>query len=193
MKLLMQGLSLPTRRVCSASPLPAAQLRPTSPPPPPQQPHIFDEPVDTVGQAKVRGMPPPTLVIAPSSATTTICTVNPPAVATCTSALIPAVPSPSVSRTTQWRQRKKASSQSATPSVMVSTGSTTTTCPGRKEYCCRICSKPMSSPDHSQYRGQRYCPSLYPDISKDVWLTQRRAEAQAKSKSGRTNRPQDPQ
>ena len=66
----MQGLSLPSRKVCSASPLPAAELRPTSPRPPPEQPHIFEEVVDTVGQARVRGMPPATLVVSPSVLTT---------------------------------------------------------------------------------------------------------------------------
>ena len=54
----MQGLSLPSRKVCSASPLPAAQLRPTSPQPPPEQSHVFEEVMDTVGQARIRGMPP---------------------------------------------------------------------------------------------------------------------------------------
>ena len=85
----MQGLSLPSRKVCSASPLPAAELRPTSPQPPPEQPYVFEEVVDTVGQARVRGMPPATLVVSPSVLTTI--TTN-----TSTS-----TPSPVASRTTQ--------------------------------------------------------------------------------------------
>ena len=190
MKLLMQGLSLPSRKVCSASHLPAAELRPTSPQPPPEQPYVFEEVVDTVGQARVRGMPPATLMVSPSVLTTI--TTN-----TSTS-----TPSPVASRTTQWRQRKKVSTSSATPTASTAATVATTTAaatattattsaraPGRKEYCCRICSKPMSSPDHSQYRGQRYCPSLYPDVSKEEWLIQRRAEAKAKAVA---NKPANP-
>ena len=38
----------------------------------------------------------------------------------------------------------------------------------------------MSTPDHSQYRGQCYYPSLYPEVTKEEWRTQRRTEAKAK-------------
>ena len=188
-KLLMQGLSLPARNLCSASTLPAAQHRPTSPQPPPKQPHVFEEAVDTVGRARVRGMPPPTLMVSPAK----------PTYSSNDTTTLPGVIIPTVSRTTQWRQRRKASTSSNTPAtstaatVAVTTAAatltTTTTsarAPGRKEYCCRICDKPMSSPDHSQYRGQRYCPSLYPEVTKEEWLTQRRTEAKSKAEANKT-------
>lgn len=188
-KLLMQGLSLPARNLCSASPLPAAQHRPTSPQPPPEQPHVFEEAVDMVGRARVRGMPPPTLVVPPVEPTYTSNDI------TASSGVM----IPTVSRTTQWMQRRKGSTSSntqaaSTPAtVAVATTATTTTtsttaarAPGRKEYCCRICNKPMSSPDHSQYRGQRYCPSLYPEVTKEEWLAQRRTEAKAKAEAKKT-------
>ena len=189
MKLLMQGISLPARNLCSASPLPAEQHRPTSPQPPPEHPHVFEEAVDTVGQARVRGMPPPTLMVPP---------VEPTYTSNDTTTLS-GVMIPTVSRTTQWRHRRKASTSSNTPAASTAatvavtiTATTTTTAttsaraPGRKEYCCRICNKPMSSPDHSQYRGQRYCPSLYPEVTKEEWLTQRRFEAKAKAEAKKT-------
>lgn len=184
MKLLLQGLSLPSRRVSSASPLPAAQIRSTSSPPPPQRPHIIKDVDDTVGQARVRGIPPHTLVVSPpapiTSSTTTTSTS-----ATAT-AVMQVAPSVSLSRTTQWRQRKRASTftVATTASATATTSAIATNsarAPARKEYCCRICSKPMSSTDHSQYRGQRYCPSLYPDTSKEEWLAQCRAKAKAKA------------
>lgn len=111
MKLLTQDSSLTSHRVCSAYPIPAAELWPTSLPPPLQQPHIFEEAIDIISQARVRVMP-----------------------------LL----------TTQLG-------------------------------CCRTCGKSMSSPEHSQYKGQCYRPSLFPDVSKEKGLIQCRNEANVKT------------
>ena len=40
--------------------------------------------------------------------------------------------------------------------------------------------QPMSSPDHTQFRGKRYCPCLFPEKTKEQWLEERRAEFRAK-------------
>ena len=37
----------------------------------------------------------------------------------------------------------------------------------RKVYSCSTCKKPISSPDHTQYRESRFCPDTHPGISKD--------------------------
>ena len=52
-KLLMQGLTLQTQPSVASDPLPPPQSQPKSSQPP-LQPHIFVEPQDTTGQAKVR-------------------------------------------------------------------------------------------------------------------------------------------
>ena len=188
-KLLMHGLSIPSHRVCSATPLPTAQLRPTSPPPLPVQPLLYLEVEDTVGEANVRGKPPPILVPPALPITTTVTSSTVTVTAIMPTELV--VPS-SVSRTTQWRQQKKASTSSATTAATVCTTATTSTTASnsgraqtRKQYSCRICGKAASSPDHSQFQGQRYCPRLYPGLSKEEWLVQRRAEAKAKAAARR--------
>ena len=200
-KLFMQGLSLPSRKVCSVSPLPEAQLQPTSPQPPPEQPHVFEETVDTVGQARVRGMPPLTLMVSPAvlSNTSNDTTTSPVTItATMPTELVVPTISASTPRTTQWRQWKKAATSrlSATPTASTAATATAATTsartPGRKEYYCRIYGKPMSFPDHSQYRGQRYCPSLYPDVTKEEWLTQRRTEAKPPKAKAAANKPPNP-
>lgn len=53
------------------------------------------------------------------------------------------VPSTSVSRSTEWRHRKAAAMGVETEK-------------SRKTYSCRVCNKPMSTPGHTQFRGQRY-------------------------------------
>ena len=156
MKILLQGLTLPAPKATADVPVPSPLQRPSSPPPPPAQPHPFKEAEDTRGQGQI-GRP-------------------------CCSA--------SLSRTTVWRQQKKAAagrstvggaSTSAIPTP--ATGATSTSLVvQRKVYSCRKCGKPSSSPDHSQFRGQRYCPSAYPDLTKEEWLAQRRAEAAKQQK-----------
>ena len=71
--MLMQGLELPSPRLCATSTLPPVMEQPTSPPPLPVEPFEFHEPVDTYGPARVRrrgstsSMPPP---LPPGSSTT---------------------------------------------------------------------------------------------------------------------------
>lgn len=52
--MLMQGLELPHPRPCSLLQLPPTINRPSSPPPSPVHPLVFEEPKDTYGQARVR-------------------------------------------------------------------------------------------------------------------------------------------
>ena len=52
--MLMQGLELPCPRPCSSLQLPPTIDRPSSPPPFPFEPFVFEEPEDTYGQAHVR-------------------------------------------------------------------------------------------------------------------------------------------
>lgn len=152
-KMLMQGLSVPQPTICASSGLPNPKARPTAPP------HDFDESDDTRGQAKVRRDPS-------VSCTNTTCTT-------------PTL----VSRTTQWRQRRKAGTCTTVTSTPAVATTTATTHRIRKEYCCRICGRPMSSTDHSQFHGQRYCPNAFAELSKEEWLQQRRAEAKEKAAS----------
>ena len=67
------------------------------------------------------------------------------------------------SRTTEWRHRK------------------IHFCAPKRVYNCRGCNKPMTSGEHTQFRGQRYYPHVE-TITKEQWLTQKKAEAAAKSK-----------
>ena len=63
-------------------------------------------------------------------------------------AVVPGISEPPVptfvSRTTEWRRRKAAAAGSEPGK------------PGQKEYSCRVCNKPMATPGHTQFRGQRY-------------------------------------
>lgn len=53
---LLQGITLPSCATSSVTTpdLPPAKEPPSSPPPPPETPHVFVEPEDTSGQARVR-------------------------------------------------------------------------------------------------------------------------------------------
>lgn len=128
-KLLMQGPPLPRVESCTTDELPPAQQCPSSPPPPPVQLHVFPEPEDTVGQAQVRH----------STIAAALAVVPPPSPGTSE----PPVPT-SVSWTTDWR-RRKAAAKGSEPGK-----------PGWKEYSCQVCKRPMSTPGHTQFRGQRY-------------------------------------
>ena len=151
-KMLMQGCT-PPPNIISQCPLPPPRELPLGPLPAPLQCHIFDEPEDTTGQAKVRGITPPAIVSTPSTST-----------------------KQSASRTTEWRQRKKAAA-----SISTSQASTSTSVTSRKVYTCRICGNPMTSPGHTQYRGQRYCPEEPEQIPKEEWLALKKIEAKAKA------------
>ena len=198
MKILLQGLTLPAPKATADVPVPPPLQRPSSPPPPPAQPHLFKEAEDTRGQAQM-GRP----CCSASLSRTTVWRQQKKAAAgrsTVGGASTSAIPTPatgvtstssaSLSRTTEWRQQKKAAagrstvggaSTSAIPTP--ATGATSTSLVvQRKVYSCRKCGKPSSSPDHSQFRGQQYCPSAYPDLTKEEWLAQRRAEAAKQQK-----------
>ena len=51
----------------------------------------------------------------------------------------------------------------------------------RKEYTCRVCGEVMRSQDHTQFRGQRYCPKAPGQIPKEEWLAKKREEARVKA------------
>ena len=70
-----------------------------------------------------------------------------------------------VSRTTEWRRRKAATEG------MLPTAKT-----ARKQYGCRVRGQAMSSPGHTQFRGQRYCPDARPNTAR-----QKKAESLAKA------------
>ena len=92
-----------------------------------------------------------------------------------------------ISTTTSCSGTGSASSTLTTlPAATIGTTSASVTIAQRKVYSCKTCGTPASSPDHSQLRSQRYCPSLFPNISKEEWLAQRQAEARAKA-SAKTN------
>ena len=116
----MQGLNLPHVQPSASDSLPPARELPTSPPPPPQDPHVFSEQEDTTGQVKLRNGPEPS-----------------------EPAMVAVTP---ISRTTEWRRKKKAAALAAAAST---TNTTDTPAKPRKEYTCRHCKKAMSSPGHT--------------------------------------------
>ena len=156
-KTLMQGLSLPSTSDVSHTPLPPPQPRPTELPPPPKRPHIFTESADTLGQARVRGSATTAGTVTTTTAGTITCTIptttttittntsmsgdnrneiredstaeslpiQPPQPTAVTPSAVVATPS----RTTLWRQRKRAEAGA---------------CAGAREYTCRMCGKPMN-------------------------------------------------
>ena len=90
--MLMQGLDLPTPRLCTSSELLPVMEQPSSPPPPVEL-YNFYEPVDRYGQARVRGraplistavlassMPPPSFAppVATPPVSTTLSTITAP-------------------------------------------------------------------------------------------------------------------
>lgn len=165
----MQGLSLPSSSMVTCCPLPPLQTRPTELPPPPQQPHSFDEPPDTVGQAWVRG----TFTTAATTTSTTniIVTAEPStalptfSIQTSPSSTSPSLMSTTVA-TTQHATSLPTSSVtvplSSLPSVATTVSRTTAwrqrkrkaeaiaSCSIKKPreqqqgYTCHICGKPMN-------------------------------------------------
>lgn len=116
----MQGLSLPLPSVVSCCPLPPLQTRPTEVPPPPQQPHIYDEPPDTVGQARVRGAFTTTATI---TTTTTVATAQ-PSTSLPTFSVPP--PSPGTPASTVYTASTPLATPLSSPSTEPSLGSTVT-------------------------------------------------------------------
>ena len=122
--MLMQGLELPDIRPCSSSQLLPPMTRPSSSPPPPLEPFLFEEPEDTYGQALVRtsGSTNSTMAIISASATdsttedssrgvitTPSCELSSSnmSLPTSVTAGSSAPASPRVSRTTLWRWEKE--------------------------------------------------------------------------------------
>ena len=128
---LMQGLSLPSPSMVSASPLSPVQSRPTELPPPPQQPLTFEDLPDTVGQAWVNdsSADPSTSSMQPPSTSST----QPPFPSTLS--LASTVTVATTSRTTDWRRRKR----EAETSYSVKKQRVE-----RKGYTCRSCGQPMN-------------------------------------------------
>ena len=119
--------------------LPPPQARPSSPPLPPikEQQHTFEEPEDTVGQARLNSLGTSTAVATPNaSAAATASTMS----TTLSCSLFPIhrqpLSSPSIvsppSCTTLWRRRKAEScSDQHTP--------TKKTRVAQRGYCCKTC------------------------------------------------------
>ena len=147
----MQGLSLPSLCATAVVPLPPSHARPSSPPPPPLQPHIFTEPEDTVGMERVRSVTASatspyitvdtTTVSTPTSslAFTTAATAS---TSTATSMAVDSPPHPSsvvtitsISRTTEWRRRKRIASAE---------DSGNSSKKPRKSYTCGKCGQAMN-------------------------------------------------
>ena len=166
-KLLLKGKQIPNPPMCSSEPLADAQRINPDSYQPPTDPHQFEEPdQDITGQlaskrsSKSQGnIPPPHDLVqfthlVPPQPLTQPATSQPPTQSTA-----------GPSRTTQWRWKK----QESLP-----------TCRSRKVYSCRKCGSPISAADHTQFRGASYCPSAFPDQSKEEWLEEQRAKAAAK-------------
>ena len=130
---LLQGLSLPSPSAVSSSPLLPVQTRPTELPPPPQQPHIFEESPDTVGQARVRGAlaNSSTTASQPSTSSTLLSLPHiPPSLAY-------NVTVATTSRTTDWRRRKREAEATASSTVKKPRVE-------RKGYTCHFCGQPKN-------------------------------------------------
>ena len=147
--MLLQGLPLPSPSMVSTCSLPPPQARPSSPPLPPieEQQHTFEEPEDTVGQARLNSLGTSTAVATPNaSAAATASTMSTTAAATIAScsaqmSLQPPLSSPSIvsppSRTTLWR-RRKAESCSDQHTHMKKTRV------AQRGYCCKTCGQPSN-------------------------------------------------
>ncbi|XP_078606607.1 uncharacterized protein LOC144879237 [Branchiostoma floridae x Branchiostoma japonicum] len=199
-KLLMQGIKIPSPSTTTSTPLPPAGVRASGPVcPPASLQHHFEEPEDRSGMAKLKRRksdvsasvsssheaaqvqdtdlllpaPPPVPLPLPAAKGPNILPclpATPPASSTTAANLPPPQPlppfktedRPPVPRTTAWRKRK------------ADTGGV------RKEYTCSVCNQPMTSEGHTQFRGQRYCPYVPGQVSREEWLALKKAEAAAK-------------
>ena len=181
---LLQGLQLPTPGLTASSCLPAAAELPVTIPEVASDVDLHEmvDNEDRRGQAQVRGHSTALPVASTSSAAAV--------------SLPPATAGPSTTnddddddsqqqivadlgnmpRTTAWRKRKREAEQCQQQGLDVPVVP-------RKVYTCRVCNKPMSTPGHTQFRGQRYCSETPGIAPQDEWLRQKRAEAEAKSKT----------
>ena len=172
-KTLMQGIPLSLPPPCATEPLPPAVEHPTEPPPPPppQDPHPFPELEDTTGKAVIgrrRSVVVATPIAAPltpsarASAASTLASTSTPGVGMSTSStsMSPSASAdlsslggevmvqdePEVSRTTKWRQLKRAGLTAPPPGRL------------RRAYVCKVCKRPEASEGHTRFQGHRYCP-----------------------------------
>ena len=191
-KTLMQGIPLSLPPPCATEPLPPAVERPTEPPPLPQDPHPFPEPEDTTGKAVIgrrRSVVVATPIAAPltpsarASAASTSASTSTSGVGMSTSStsMSPSASAdlgslggevmvqdePEVSRTTKWRQLKRAGLTAPPPGRL------------RRAYVCKVCKRPEASEGHTRFQGHRYCPYSPGQIPKDEWLALKREEAKA--------------
>ncbi len=165
-KILLQGVNLPTLSLTANGQLPGANQLLSSHPEPADT-LVFHDQLDLRGTAVLRaatsGQPVRELVNYPHG---TSVTENSAAVM--------------ISRTTAWRQKKRTLEQSteniATSSVQVQRQQNTE----RKMYTCKQCNLPMISPGHSQFRGRRFCPKVPGALPLNQWLQQCRDEAARK-------------
>ena len=191
-RLLMQGLSPPQPQFTTdTNSLPPAKSLLSGPGPSPLNPHSFPEAEDTTGQARVRKRKDTTgtlagSTISPAASTGTnahdTCMSNlsslssAPGPSGLSSAAGPsglslgADPSGPTSRTTAWR-RKREREQGQRPRE-------------RKEYSCRICNRPMTTPGHTQFYGQRYCPDAPGQLPQEEWLRMKKQERDRKKQQG---------
>lgn len=154
-KLLMKGLAVPEPQLLSKEQLTPARTRPSSPPTSLAESHVYEESEDTSGEAQRRTLDQRTSQPSPQQIGEVPMEVLPP--------------TPSTSRTTDWRRRKA-----------IAEGSGPATKAPRKVYACRVCNQPMATEGHTQYKGRRYCPNAPGQIPKEEWLAQRKAEDKSK-------------
>lgn len=158
---LIQGLRLPSRHSVAVDTLPPAVEIPSDVPPMPLQPFIIDEAADNVIHVSSSRAPS-------TSSTSLSASVQPVGPAANISQSTPPRP---ISRTTEWRKRKNVSAGAVVP---------------RKTYCCRVCGDPISTGEHTQFRGQRFCSKAEGQtLTKAEWLAQKRAEAATKKSSSK--------
>ncbi|XP_072050117.1 uncharacterized protein [Amphiura filiformis] len=166
---LLQGRDPPGQLAVAAESLPPAQIQPQTPQEPMHQ-HEFDEPEDRTGLVVTRHKAAETPQDLPSDIADVITDSDTQPITPTDGTSV----SSSHSRTTEWRHRKKTAiqkqQQGKVPAGKVE----------RKQYTCRACDNPMTSGDHTQFRGKRYCPNVFGAPSKQEWLAERREEARQK-------------
>ena len=185
-RMLMQGLPPSQPQLCADDDLPPAKQLPSSPAPPPVKPHSFPEAEDTSGQAEVRrktkssSRPSPisSQHLPPAPPGLSAHQFPPPSqpevsIPHTKHEISASAPGPSgtapSSCTTAWRHKKERDG-----GKQVKT---------RKIYTCKVCSQPMTTEGHTQFRGQRYCPHAPGQIPQDEWLKKKKEEA-ARKKQG---------
>ena len=128
---------------------------------PPNPTTASSHPVTTL--SSVSPVNPPTTVCLPHL----VAALSPPGPSGLASS--PSV-SPLSSRTTVWRHKREREEGKISRRWKV--------------YTCTVCGRPMTSEGHTQFRGQRYCPSAPGQMPQHEWLQKKKDEAA---------RPSDPQ